>query len=279
MVGHLSVKEFELFRHLIKKHIGISFVHTKKVALQRKLASRMSSLGLESYSEYYRWLLQNKEGGWELRRLINTITVDQSAFFRHPKQFELLASVILPHLATRNNTIKKKLRIWSAGCATGQEAYSIAMVVDEMFKEDRAWDIKILASDVDTDALKIAYRGIYPEECMQQQVPIEYLNRYFTKGTGGNSGFFLVREALRKKLLFRRLNFVDFDFPFRSPIDIIFCRNVMIYFDIEVKKRLIDNFFRILGQDGFLCLGASESLIGVDDRFTSVGYFTYQKKG
>jgi len=278
MVDCLSEREFELFRHLVKKHIGVSFARTKKAILQRKLASRVNSLGLESYGEYYLYLLRDKEGGWELRQLINTITVDQSAFFRHTKQFELLASVILPHLATRNNTTRK-LRIWSAGCATGQEAYSIAMAVSEIFEEERTWDIKILASDVDTDALKIAYRGIYPEECMQQQVPIEYLNRYFTKGTGGNSGFFLAREALRKKLLFRRLNFVDFDFPFRSPVDIIFCRNVMIYFDMEIKKRLIDNFFRILGQDGFLCLGASESLIGVDDRFAPVGYFTYQKRG
>ena len=277
MVGRLSEKEFELFRHLVKKHVGVSFVHTKKATLQRKLASRVNSLGLESYSEYYSYLLQDKEGGWELRRLINKITVDQTAFFRHPKQFELLASVVLPHLAARNNTTKK-LRIWSAGCATGQEAYSIAMVVNEMFTGDHAWDIRILASDVDTDALKIAYRGIYPKECIQQ-VPMEYLNKYFTKGTGKNSGFFLVREDLRKKLLFRRLNFVDFDFPFRSPVDIIFCRNVMIYFDMEVKKRLIDNFCRILEQDGFLCLGACESLIGVDDRFALVDYFTYQKKG
>jgi chemotaxis protein methyltransferase CheR len=275
MVGRLSEKEFELFRHLVKKHVGVSFVHTKKATLQRKLASRVNSLGLESYREYYRYLLQDKKSGWELRQLINTITVDQSAFFRHPKQFELLINVVLPQVATQNKTAKK-LHIWSAGCATGQEAYSIAMVVNEMF--DHAWDIRILASDVDTDALKIAYRGIYPEECIQQ-VPMEYLNKYFTKGTGKNSGFFLVREDLRKKLLFRRLNFVDFGFPFRSPVDIIFCRNVMIYFDIEVKKRLIDNFFHILEQDGFLCLGASESLIGVDDRFALVGCFTYQKKG
>ncbi|RPI55004.1 MAG: hypothetical protein EHM49_02460 [Deltaproteobacteria bacterium] len=277
MVGRLSEKEFELFRQLAKKHIGVSFVHTKKATLQRKLASRVNSLGLESYSEYYRYLLQGKEGGWELRRLINTITVDQSAFFRHPKQFELLASFVLPHLTARNNTTKK-LRIWSAGCATGQEAYSIAMVVNEMFKRDHTWDIRILASDVDTDALKIAYKGLYPEKCIQQ-IPMEYLNKYFTKGTGKNSGFFLVSEDLRKKMLFRRLNFVDSGFPFRSHVDIIFCRNVMIYFDMEVKKRLIDNFFHILEQDGFLCLGASESLIGVDDRFALMGYFTYQKKG
>jgi len=277
MMGRLSEREFGLFRHLIKKHVGVSFVRTKKVALQRKLASRINSLGLESYSEYYRCLLRDKEGGWELRRLINTITVDQSAFFRHSKQFELLANVVLPQVVTQNNSTKK-LRIWSAGCATGQEAYSIAMVVNEMFKGDHTWDIRILASDVDTDALKFAYRGLYPKESIQQ-IPIEYLNKYFTKGTGKDSGYFLIKEDLRKRLLFRRLNFVDFDFPFRSPVDIIFCRNVMIYFDIEVKKRLINNFYRILERDGFLCLGASESLIGVDDRFALVSYFTYQKKG
>ena len=277
MISRLSEREFELFRHLVKKHIGVSFVHTKKAILQRKLASRVNSLGLESYNAYYRYLLQDKEGGWELRRLINTITVDKSAFFRHSKQFELLANVVLPQVATRKNTTKK-LRIWSAGCATGQEAYSIAMVVNEMFKGDHTWDFRILASDVDTDALKFAYRGLYPKESIQQ-VPIEYLNKYFTKGTGKDSGFFMVKEDLRKKLLFRRLNFVDFDFPFRSLVDIIFCRNVMIYFDIEVKKRLINNFYRILERDGFLCLGASESLIGVDDRFALVGHFTYQKKG
>ena len=277
MVDCLSEREFELFRHFVKKHIGVSFVHIKKATLQRKLASRVNSLGLESYNAYYLHLLRDKDNGWELRRLINTITVDQSAFFRHPKQFELLVNVLLPQVATRKDTAKK-LRIWSAGCATGQEAYSIAMVVNEMFKEDHTWDIRILASDIDTDALKLAYKGLYPKKSIQQ-IPTEYLNRYFRRGTGKDSGFFLVREALKKRLLFRRLNFVDFDFPFRSPVDIIFCRNVMIYFDIEVKKRLIDNFFRLLERDGFLCLGASESLIGVNDRFASVGHFTYQKKG
>ena len=152
------------------------------------------------------------------------------------------------------------------------------MVVNEMLKGDHTWDFRILASDINTDALKFAYRGLYPKRSMQH-VPIKYLNKYFTKGTGKNSGFFLVKEDLRKKLLFRRLNFVDSNFPLKNPVDIIFCRNVMIYFDMKVKKRLINNFYRILEPDGFLCLGASESLIGVDDRFALVGYFTYQKKG
>jgi chemotaxis protein methyltransferase CheR len=147
-----------------------------------------------------------------------------------------------------------------------------------MFKEDHTWDIRILASDIDTDALKFAYRGLYTKESIKQ-VPTEYLNRYFRRGTGKDSGSFQVNEALKNRLLFRRLNFVDFNFPFKSPVDIIFCRNVMIYFDTEVKKRLIDNFFRLLEPDGFLCLGTSESLIGVDDRFALVGHFVYQKRG
>ena len=136
----------------------------------------------------------------ELRKFVNTITVDQTYFFRHPKQFELLTNIVLPYLAARNSTTKK-LRIWSAGCATGQEAYSIAMIVNELFGDDQDWDIRILASDVDTDALKIAYRGLYPEQCIQQ-VPIEYFNKYFTKSTGENSGFFLVRKDLKKNCCF-----------------------------------------------------------------------------
>ncbi|MBW2019184.1 MAG: protein-glutamate O-methyltransferase CheR [Deltaproteobacteria bacterium] len=273
----MSETEFELFRRLIKKHVGISFSHAKKGTLQRKLASRLSRLGLTSYNAYYRYLLHDKEGGLELRQLINTITVDQTAFFRDAKQFELLASIVLPQIAVQKNATKK-LRIWCAGCATGQEAYSIAMLVSEMLERKGTWDYKILATDIDTDALKFAYKGKYPMDCVQP-IPLEYLDRYFKRSDGKASEFFTVRECLKKNLLFRRLNFVHFNFVFKNPVDIILCRNVMIYFDTETKKKLIDNFFRIMHQDGFLCLGASESLIGVDERFILVGHSIYQKKG
>ncbi len=277
MVPCLSETEFDLFRHLIKKHVGISFARKKKATLQRKLASRLSYLGIKSYHAYYHYLLHDKEGSWELRQLINTITVDQTAFFRHSKQFELLANVVLPQIATQKNTTKK-LRIWSAGCATGQEAYSIAMVVNEMFEGDGIWDIKILASDIDTDALKFAYKGLYPRDSLQQ-IPSEYLKKYFMNKIVKDAGFYLVKRGLRKNILFRRLNIVHFDFSFKSPVDIVFCRNVMIYFPGEVKKELIANFFRVLKRDGFLCLGASESLVGIDLRFALVGYSIYQKTG
>jgi chemotaxis protein methyltransferase CheR len=234
-------------------------------------------LGLESYEAYYDYLLHDKQAGWELRQLINTITVDQTAFFRHAKQFELLANVLLPQIATEKKTTKK-LRIWSAGCSTGQEAYSIAMVVNEVFKGDGSWDIKILASDIDTEVLKFASRGLYSRDSLQQ-VPSEYLKRYFKHENGKDTGFCLVRKALRKNILFRRLNIVHFDFSFETPVDIIFCRNVMIYFHAEVKREIIQNFFRVLDREGYLYLGASESLIGIDDRFDLVGHSIYQKTG
>jgi len=276
MVPYLLEEEFELFRRLIRKHVGISFSSAKKFTLQRKLASRLSRLGHKSYLEYYRYLLHDKEGGLELRQLINAITVGQTEFFRHIKQFELLANVVLPQIVTQKKTTRK-LRIWSAGCATGREVYSIAMVVDDMLKGEgsNTWDIKILATDIDTDALKFAYKGLYPRDCVQQ-VPSEYLRRYFKKGVGKDAGFYMVGKTLRKNILFRRLNFMHFEFSFKS--DIIFCRNVMIYFDTEVKKKLIDNFFNVLDRDGFLCLGHAESLIGIDERFDLVGRSIYKIK-
>ncbi|NVL90493.1 MAG: protein-glutamate O-methyltransferase CheR [Desulfobacterales bacterium] len=263
-----------MFRRLIRKHVGISFSSAKKFTLQRKLTSRLSGLGLESYRAYYHYLLHDKEGGWELRQLINAITVGQTEFFRHVKQFELLANVVLPQIVTQKKTAKK-LRIWSAGCATGQEVYSIAMVVDDMLEDSNDWDIKILATDIDTDALKFAYKGLYPQDCVQQ-VPSEYLRRYFKKRVGKDAGFCVVGKTLRKNILFRRLNFMRSGFSFKS--DIIFCRNVMIYFDTGVKKKLINNFFNVLERDGFLCLGHAESLIGIDDRFDLVSRSIYKVK-
>jgi chemotaxis protein methyltransferase CheR len=276
MMAPLSKTEFGLFRDLIKKHSGVSFSQKNVTTLRRKLTSRMSQLGFESYRAYYDYLLHNEDGGWELRQLINKVTVDQTAFFRHVKQFEHLANIILPQIAAQKTTTKK-LRIWSAGCATGQEPYSIAMVVNEMFEGVNGWDIKILASDIDTDALKFAYKGLYPRRSVEE-IPTEYLKKYFREGIGRDKGFYSVKEELRENIIFRRLNFMGSEFPFKSPVDIMFCRNVMIYFDPEFKKKLIENFYRLLEADGFLCLGASESLIGVDDRFALVGHSTYQKQ-
>ncbi|MDY6952065.1 MAG: CheR family methyltransferase [Thermodesulfobacteriota bacterium] len=277
MVPSLSEKEFRLFRDLIKGYAGLSYSRQKLPTLQRKLGARLAHLGLDRFISYYRYLLRGRRGAEELRELINTITVDQTEFFRHARQFELLANIVLPQME-RQKRDRKKLRIWSAGCATGQEAYSIAMVVNEAFGGEESWDIKILASDIDTSSLRFAQKGTYSSESIKH-VPQEYVDKYLDRGTVKGAGFYTVKQVLREVILFRRLNFTESRFPFRTPVDIVFCRNVLIYFDAELKKRLIDRFFRILQRQGFLCLGASESLIGLDERFTLVGHSTYQKTG
>jgi chemotaxis protein methyltransferase CheR len=276
MISPLTKTEFELFSQLIKKYSGISFSARNLATLQRKLSSRMNQLGLDSYRAYYRHLLNNKDGRLELRQLINKITIDQTAFFRHKRQFEHVANIVLPQIAAHKST--KKLRIWSAGCATGEEAYSIAIIVDDALGSKEDWDIKILGTDIDTDALKVAYDGSYPKRDTEG-IPTEYLKRYFIEGEEKDKKLYIVREHLKRNIIFRRLNFMNPDFPFKSPVDIIFCRNVMIYFDAEFKKKLIASFYRLLDTDGFLCIGASESLIGVDNRFALLGHSTYQKQG
>jgi chemotaxis protein methyltransferase CheR len=151
------------------------------------------------------------------------------------------------------------------------------MVVEDTLKEADGWDIKILASDIDTDALKVAYRASYTRRKVEG-IPSEYLARYFEEGTGEEKGTYVVKEELKRHIIFRRLNFIGAEFPFKSSVDIIFCRNVMIYFDVNFKKMLIASFHRHLETDGFLCLGSSESLIGVDKRFALIGHSTYQKR-
>jgi chemotaxis protein methyltransferase CheR len=275
MVSDLTEDEYNLFRHLIKKHAGLSFSRQKITSLQRKLINRMGNLELESYGAYYRYLLHHKEGKKELQGLINNITIQQTGFFRHRHQFELLTSVILPQLLVTNKKTRK-LRIWSAGCSTGQEIYSIGMALSEMFEDEGNWDAKILGTDIDTDALKVAYSGQYSKDSLSD-VPAEYVEKYFDKCEGCKTEHYAVKESLKEKVLFRRLNFMEKRFPFKNRVDILFCRNVMIYFDSSDKRRLIDHFFHILTREGFLFLGASESLIGIDKRFALVGHSIYQK--
>jgi len=277
MVPSLTEAEYRLFRDIIKRYAGLSYSRQKLPTLQRKLAARLTHLGLDTFISYYRYLLHDSRGAEELHELINTITVDQTAFFRHARQFEVLADIVLPQME-RQKQDTKKLRIWSAGCATGQEAYSIAMVVNDTLGRDENWDIKILASDIDTGGLRFAQKGSYSSGSIEH-VPQEYVDKYLDKGTGRDAGFYTVKQVLKEIILFRRLNFTEGQFPFMTPVDIVFCRNVLIYFDGKLKRRLIDRFFRILQREGFLCLGASESLIGLDDRFTLVGHSTYQKTG
>jgi len=275
ILPRLSERDFNLFQKLVKKKVGISIRPGKRNILGLKLAPRLRQLGLTSYLAYYRYLLKPK-GIKELHYLVNTVTIDTTEFFRGERQFKILREHVLPELIQQKNK-KKRIRIWSSGCSTGQEPYSIAMLVNEMAGIDMSWDIKILATDINTYSLKIAYLGRYPKKRVAD-VQVKYLKKYFHKKLVGQEEFFQIKELLKKRVIFRRLNLLMSINRISGPVDMIFCRNVMIYFDTRTRKMISDQFYRLLGPKGYLCLGLSESLLGIDDRFKYIESAIYCKK-
>ena len=275
ILSEISEKDFDLFRSLIKKEVGISLRHSKKKMLGLKLSRRLQDLGLSSYFDYYHYILK-PESVKELQCLVNIITIDQTSFFRGEKQFELLRERVLPELVQRKAE-EKRIRIWSSGCSTGQEPYSLAMLVYEMDNVSISWDIKILATDANTQSLKIAYLGKYRADQVAE-VPSDYLIKYFRKEISEGEEVFRIKKSLKQRLIFRRLNLLKSINQLKWPIDLIFCRNVMIYFDFATKKKIIDQFYNLLEPEGYLCLGLSESLLGIDDRFSLIERAIYRKK-
>ena len=276
ILSEISEKDFDLFRSLVKKEVGISIRQGKKKIFGLKLSRRLQDLGFSSYIDYYRYLLKPK-GVRELRYLIDIVTIGQTSFFRGENQLEILRKRILPEVI-RRKIEKKRIRIWSSGCSTGQEPYSLAMLVYEMDNMDISWDIKILASDANTYSLKIAYLGEYRGDQVAG-VPPAYLAKYFHKESKRGEEIFRIKESLKERLIFRRLNLLMSINRIKGPIDLILCRNVMIYFDSATKKKIADQFYNLLEPKGCLCLGLSESLLGIDNRFSLIERAIYRKKG
>ena len=270
----LSEQEFNLFRRLIKKEVGISLRPAKRYMLGLKLAGRLQHLEIPSYISYYRFLLR-PEGSGELHQFIDIVTINETGFFRNTFLFKLLQEKILPEIIKRNNS-SKQIKIWSCGCSTGQEPYSIAILLEEIGITEPDWKPKILATDVNLLSLKTAFAGTYISHKMSG-IPSTYLDKYFHKQRLGNDEYYTVKDNVKKKILFRRLNLIKSMHHISGPIDLILCRNVLIYLDQRTRLQTIDRFHRLLGPDRFLCLGGSESLPAFDSRFHSIGSGIYQK--
>jgi chemotaxis protein methyltransferase CheR len=271
----LNEQEFELLRHLLRKKVGITPHPRKRDLLGRKMLALAKAGGHSSWIGYIRHLAR-PSGEADLRALINLITIDKTSFFRGDRQFEILRETVLPSLLARRAG-SGRFRAWSAGCSSGQEPYSVAMLLLEALRSLSFNDVKILATDVDSDSLKAAWRARYPLETVQG-VPDYYFSKYFFKETAPKGTFFRVVDQARKLVVFRRLNFTATPYPIRGPFDLILCRNVMIYFKAPLKRKIILELHRLLAEDGVLCLGGSESLLGVDDRFVLTGQAIYRKR-
>ncbi|MEW5736506.1 MAG: protein-glutamate O-methyltransferase CheR [Thermodesulfobacteriota bacterium] len=273
MLGEISEEEFAVFVHFLKKTVGVSPPGRKRRSFGRRLKDRAEALGFENYITFYRFL-RTKEGAAELSALIDFITIDQSSFFRGDQQMTLLARKVFPELCSAG---PKRLRIWSAGCARGQEPYTLSMLLADL-SATRSVDYKILATDIDRASLTAASRAVYGPEAVKG-VPARFLKLYFTREKSPKGGVYRVREEVKGRVMFRLLNLMETPYRLHGPIDMILCRNVMIYFDAADKKRIIEEFHRLLPAGGALCLGGAESLIGIDDRFTLLSHAVYRKNG
>lgn len=270
----LSDQEFWSLSRLVYQKAGINLHKGKKELVRTRLAKRIREGGFESFRNYYDYVLGDQSGE-ELTQLLDAVSTNLTSFFREPRHFEFMAERFLPELTAKSKSGARRLRIWSAGCSTGEEAYSIAVTVLEHLPRPKDWEVKVLATDLSERVLGIAGRGVYPARVVEN-VPRELLRRYFQVGQGDCEGWYRVKDEVRRLVVFRRLNLME-SFPFRRPFQLIFCRNVMIYFDRETQKDLVTKFYRVLDKGGYLFIGHAESLSGLDRSFQYLRPTIYRK--
>jgi chemotaxis protein methyltransferase CheR len=263
----LGDREFRRICALVREHAGIELGDNKRPMCQTRLIRRLRALNLTSYTDYVA-LLDDPDSP-EHGELINALTTNVTSFFREQHHFDTLASLVLPPLVERG----RRVRLWSAGCSTGEEPWSLAMIVREVFGD--GMDVKILATDIDTQVLAHARAGVYTDE---QVAPVaaKRRQRFLARGAGENRGLWRVADELRGLVTFNQLNLFD-PWPMRGRFDVISCRNVIIYFDVPNKTKLVRGYHDKLEPGGYLLLGHSESLPTGISGFTNVGRTTYLK--
>ena len=255
---------FRLLRDFIHDYCGIFFDDGSKFLLERRLNRRLEQHQLKSFEEYYHFLRYDRKREDEIVVLVDNLTTNETYFFRENAQLNAFSEEVLPELRERN-AAKKSLRIWSAGCSTGEEPYTIAILLLESGDWCRDWQVEIMGSDINQRVLHTARKGVY-KKGSHRATPPQMLKKYFTDEGKGD---YRINDAVRRLVSFSFVNLLD---PFKTSLirdlDIIFCRNVIIYFDREAKKKVIGTFYGKLREGGYLLLGHSESLINISTAFT-----------
>lgn len=271
----LSEKEFQQISDLVYEHCGINLHDGKKELVRARLAKWLRQNDFHTFKDYIRYVLEDTTGR-EFSRLIDTLSTNLTSFFRERQHFEFLEDIFLPSLLERKQHNRNfRIRGWSAGCSSGEEPYSIAITVLEAIAGQGRWDVKVLATDISTSMLETARRGIYNKERIGP-VPLLLRNKYLMLRHQNRKKTFEVDKSLRDAVIFRYLNLQQ-DWPITGPLDFIFCRNVMIYFDKPTQQHLISRFWDLLDSGGILFTGHSESLTGIKHRFSYIQPTIYMK--
>jgi len=268
----LNEDEFDKLRNLVFKVSGISLADTKRELVISRFSRRVKSLKLNSFSDYYN-LLVSPSGFSEVQNFINSITTNKTDFFREAHHFDFIISNFIPEILAKG---KKPVRIWSAACSTGEEPYTIAMVMHKHLVEPYAVPVKIFATDIDTNALKTGAAGVYDSQVISP-IPEHYLKRYFLRGKENNAGLYKIKNEIREMVTFKKLNFIADEYPISNTFDIVFCRNVIIYFNSETKKAVVSKILRFVNEGGYLMMGHSETLFNLIEGLTYLKNTIYQK--
>lgn len=259
-------RDFERVRKLIYAHAGISLNPSKQDMVYSRLARRLRATGIDNFDDYLDLLEQNDAAEWEA--FVNSLTTNLTSFFREEHHFPLLTDHLLKHKR------KSHIELWCSAASTGEEPYSMAMAAVDAFGTFTP-PVNILATDLDTNVLAKAEAGVYPLERIEKLSP-DLVRRFFLKGTGSQAGFVRVRPELRAMITFRQLNLLSPTWSVRGPLDAIFCRNVMIYFDKTTQLKILERFAPLLESDGLLFAGHSESFHNAGHLFSLRGKTVYE---
>ncbi|MDP2572582.1 protein-glutamate O-methyltransferase CheR [Vibrio penaeicida] len=266
----VTEQDFKYIQYFVHKSVGIFLSDKKKAMVYGRISRILREQGLRRFSEY-RELLETSDA--EKVNFINNLTTNKTHFFREFHHFEYLEGVMIPKWF---NEGKKQLRFWSAGCSTGEEPYSYLAMLKKAQVFERINDVRMLATDLDTNVLVRAKQGVYSEEAIES-IPSEYLKGAFVKGKGQMAGKIKIKRQLQQHLTFNQLNLLA-DWPMDQQFDVISCRNVMIYFDKPTQETLIRRFYELLADDGVLFIGHSESVGNCTDIFRHLGHTIYVKQ-
>lgn len=272
----LSESDFRMISDIVYKHCGINLHEGKKELVRARLAKRLRLGHFRTFPEYIKHVLAD-ETGQEFSKLIDSLSTNLTSFFREGRHFEFLRERFLPPLIDRKRkAMNKRLRVWSAGCSSGEEPYSIAITLLDAVGGGERWDVKVLATDISTSVLDHAKEGVYAEE---RVAPVSRIQRgkYLISRRVDGQKMFEVNRQVKNCVVFRYLNLMG-EWPVKPPLDFIFCRNVMIYFDKPTQQRLINRYWQMLESGGVLFTGHSESLTGIEHKFKYVEPTIYMKQ-
>jgi len=273
----LTDAEFAKLREIVLAESGINLSASKKVMLTVRLIKRIKTLDMNTFSEYVRFVSSPRGRQREIAAMIDAVSTNKTDFFREAEHFNYLTSVALPDLMKESGRRRYEgLHFWSAGCASGEEPYTLAMVLSEYRELRHGLKFKILATDISGRAVESAVKAVYPG-CAVERVPPLIRKKYLMRGKGAHEGSFRVVPELRRTVSFMRHNLAEQEFEFEKPIDVVFCRNVIIYLDRQVQEKLFDNFHKAMSPGGYLFVGHSETLDGITSSFRRVAPTIYRR--